>query len=69
MLKEQINTEEATKNAFVMPVIQFIQIPSYDIFNSTEVIPEFICDIEAKKADEHNSQLHRYYHVSKQDLV
>jgi hypothetical protein len=87
-LKEQINTEEATKNAFVMP---FIQILGYDIFNPTEVIPEYICDIGTKKGekidyvimrdgepiliieckhwkekvDAHNSQLHRYYHVSK----
>ncbi len=87
-LKDQINTEEATKNAFVMP---FIQIIGYDIFNPTEVIPEFICDIGTKKgekidyvikkdgepiliieckhwkekADAHNSQLHRYFHVSK----
>lgn len=88
VLKDQINTEEATKNAFVMP---FIQILGYDIFNPIEVIPEFICDIGTKKgekvdyvikrddepiliieckhwkesADAHNSQLHRYYHVSK----
>ncbi|KFF22595.1 type I restriction endonuclease [Chryseobacterium sp. JM1] len=87
-LKDQINTEEATKNAFVMP---FIQILGYDIFNPTEVIPEHICDIGTKKgekvdylirknddpiliieckhwkesADAHNSQLHRYFHVSK----
>ncbi|QPH37842.1 type I restriction endonuclease [Pedobacter endophyticus] len=87
-LKDQIDTEEATKNAFVMP---FIQILGYDIFNPTEVIPEHICDIGTKKgekvdyvirknnepilifeckhwkesADAHNSQLHRYYHVSK----
>ncbi len=87
-LKDQIGTEEATKNAFVMP---FIQILGYDIFNPTEVIPEHICDIGTKKgekvdyvirhndnpifiieckhwkesADAHNSQLHRYYHVSK----
>lgn len=87
-LKDQIHTEEATKNAFVMP---FIQILGYDIFNPTEVIPEYICDIGTKKgekidyvikkegepiliieckhwkenADAHNSQLHRYYHVSK----
>ncbi len=87
-LKDQICTEEATKNAFVMP---FIQILGYDIFNPTEVIPEFICDIGTKKgekvdyvikkdnepiliieckhwketADAHNSQLHRYFHVSK----
>jgi len=87
-LKDQINTEEATKNAFVMP---FIQILGYDIFNPTEVVPEHICDIGTKKgekvdyiikkddepiliieckhwkenADAHNSQLHRYFHVSK----
>lgn len=87
-LKDQINTEEATKNAFVMP---FIQILGYDIFNPTEVVPEFVCDIGTKKgekvdyvikrddepiliieckhwkedANAHNSQLHRYYHVSK----
>ncbi|MBG6060654.1 hypothetical protein IWX83_000419 [Flavobacterium sp. CG_9.1] len=47
-LKDQINTEEATKNAFVMP---FIQILGYDIFNPTEVIPEFICDIGTKKGE------------------
>ena len=87
-LKEQIQTEEATKNAFIMP---FIQILGYDIFNPIEVIPEFVCDIGTKKgekvdymimkdgepilvieckhwkenANAHNSQLHRYYHVSK----
>lgn len=87
-LKEQIHTEEATKNAFVMP---FIQILGYDVFNPTEVIPEYIADIGTKKgekvdylikkddepiliiecknwkenANAHNSQLHRYYHVSK----
>ncbi|MEZ7505425.1 type I restriction endonuclease [Flavobacterium sp. Arc2] len=47
-LKDQINTEEATKNAFVMP---FIQILGYDIFNPTEVIPEYICDIGTKKGE------------------
>lgn len=45
-LKDQIATEEATKNAFVMP---FIQILGYDIFNPTEVVPEHICDIGTKK--------------------
>lgn len=45
-LKEQIQTEEATKNAFIMP---FIQILGYDIFNPIEVIPEFVCDIGTKK--------------------
>ena len=32
-LKEQIQTEEATKNAFILP---FIQILGYDIFNPIE---------------------------------
>lgn len=47
-LKDQIMTEEATKNAFVMP---FIQILGYDIFNPTEVIPEYIADIGTKKGE------------------
>ncbi len=47
-IKEQITTEEATKNAFIMP---FIQTLGYDVFNPTEVIPEFICDIGTKKGE------------------
>lgn len=46
-LKEQIATEEATKNAFIMT---FIQSLGYDVFNPIEVIPEFTCDIGTKKA-------------------
>jgi predicted type IV restriction endonuclease len=34
-LKDNIHTEEATKNAFIMP---FIQTLGYDIFNPTEVV-------------------------------
>ena len=45
-LKEQIKTEEATKNAFIMP---FLQILGYDVFNPTEVIPEFVADIGTQK--------------------
>jgi predicted type IV restriction endonuclease len=45
-LKEQISTEEATKNAFIMP---FIQILGYDVFNPTEVVPEYVTDIGIKK--------------------
>lgn len=41
-LKDQIKTEEATKNAFIMP---FLQILGYDVFNPTEVIPEFVAYI------------------------
>jgi len=47
-LKEQIQTEEATKNAFIMP---FIQALGYDVFNPTEVVPEFISDIGLKKGE------------------
>ena len=47
-LKDQIATEEATKNAFIMP---FIQVLGYDIFNPTEVVPEFVADIGTKKGE------------------
>ncbi len=47
-LKDQIQTEEATKNAFIMP---FIQTLGYDVFNPTEVVPEFISDIGLKKGE------------------
>lgn len=47
-LKEQIQTEEATKNAFVMP---FLQSLGYDVFNPLEVVPEFIADIGIKKGE------------------
>ena len=47
-LKDQISTEEATKNAFVMP---FLQALGYDVFNPIEVVPEFISDIGLKKGE------------------
>lgn len=47
-LKESIQTEEATKNAFIMP---FIQIMGYDVFNPLEVVPEFTADIGIKKRE------------------
>jgi len=47
-MKEQIQTEEATKNAFIMP---FIQAMGYDVFNPLEVVPEFIADIGIKKGE------------------
>ena len=46
--KENIQTEEATKNAFVMP---FLQCLGYDVFNPLEVVPEFIADIGIKKGE------------------
>jgi hypothetical protein len=47
-LKEQIQTEEATKNAFIMP---FLQSLGYDVFNPLEVVPEYITDIGTKKGE------------------
>lgn len=47
-LKDQIQTEEATKNAFIMP---FIQALGYDVFNPMEVIPEFTADLGIKKGE------------------
>lgn len=47
-LKDNIPTEEATKNAFIMP---FIASLGYDVFNPLEVLPEMNCDIGAKKGE------------------
>lgn len=47
-LKDSIQTEEATKNAFIMP---FIQTLGYDVFNPFEVVPEYTCDIGTKKGE------------------
>ena len=47
-LKDNIQTEEATKNAFIMP---FIQALGYDVFNPLEVVPEYITDIGTKKGE------------------
>jgi hypothetical protein len=46
--KDSTNTEEATKNAFVMP---FINALGYDTFNPEEVVPEFIADLGIKKGE------------------
>ncbi len=47
-LKNQIATEEATKNAFIMP---FIQTLGYDVFNPLEIVPEYVTDIGTKKGE------------------
>lgn len=44
-----IATEEATKNAFVMPFIK--NVLGYDVFDPQEVVPEFICDVGTKKGE------------------
>lgn len=47
-LRDNILTEEATKNAFIMP---FINALGYDVFNPLEVVPEMTCDIAMKKGE------------------
>jgi hypothetical protein len=47
--KGVIETEEATKNAFVMPFISTVL--GYDVFNPAEVIPEFTADVGLKKGE------------------
>lgn len=41
-------TEEATKTALVLP---FLSALGYDVFNPTEVIPEFTADVGVKKGE------------------
>lgn len=45
---EVIQTEEATKNAYIMP---FLQILGYDVFNPLEVVPEYTADVGLKKGE------------------
>ena len=45
-LKDNVQTEEATKNALVMP---FLNTLGYDVFNPLEVVPEFVVDSRLKK--------------------
>jgi hypothetical protein len=47
--REAIQTEEATKNAFVMPFISTIL--GYDVFDPLEVVPEFTADVGIKKGE------------------
>lgn len=56
--KDAIQTEEATKNAFIMPMIAAL---GYDIFNPFEVVPEMDCDL-TKKGDKID------YAIMKDDL-
>lgn len=45
---DMIKTEEATKNAFIMP---FISALGYNVFDPSEVTPELIADIGVKKGE------------------
>lgn len=46
LVKDKLETEEATKNALIMPLIMAL---GYDVFNPLEVVPELSCDIGKKK--------------------
>ncbi len=45
---DRLATEEATKNALVMP---FINALGYNVFDPTEVVPEFTADVGIKKGE------------------
>lgn len=44
-----LETEEATKTAVIMPFIA--QVLGYDVFDPSEVIPEFTADVGTKKGE------------------
>lgn len=41
-------TEEATKNAIVMP---FLRVLEFDVFDPTQIIPEYVADVGLKKGE------------------
>ncbi|MCL2365119.1 MAG: type I restriction endonuclease [Defluviitaleaceae bacterium] len=45
-LKDVVTTEEATKNAMVLP---FFQMMGYDVFNPLEFVPEYAANFGVKK--------------------
>ncbi|MBP2132260.1 hypothetical protein J2128_000181 [Methanomicrobium sp. W14] len=47
-LSENVSTEEATKNALIMPLINVL---GYNVFDPTEVIPEYTADHGTKKGE------------------
>ena len=55
-----VETEEATKNALVLP---FLAALGYDIFNPLEVVPEFTADVGTKKGEKVD------YAIRKEDQV
>lgn len=48
-LKDIIETEEATKTAFIIPFIS--QVLGYDVTDPREVIPEYTADVGTKKGE------------------
>jgi hypothetical protein len=67
--KPSIATEEGTKNAFVMPFISTVL--GYDVFDPSEVIPEFVADVGIKKGEKidyalvHNGEVQILIEVKK----
>ena len=47
-IKDAVATEEATKNALILP---FFKLLGYDIFNPLEFVPEFTADVGIKKGE------------------
>lgn len=47
-LKDTVQTEEATKQAFILP---FLNAMGYNVFDPTEVVPEMCADIGIKKGE------------------
>ena len=45
----QVQTEEATKNALIMPFIN--DVLGYNVFDPAEVVPEFTADVGTKKGE------------------
>ena len=46
--KDTVATEEATKTAFILPMINAL---GYDVFDPTEVVPEMDCDLIKSKGE------------------
>ena len=49
IVAENLTTEEATKNALIMPFLH--SVLGYDVFDPNEVIPEFTADTGTKKGE------------------
>ncbi|QDT46763.1 hypothetical protein Pan258_07830 [Symmachiella dynata] len=48
LISDKLETEEATKNALIMP---FINALGYNVFDPTEVVPEFHADVGTKRGE------------------
>lgn len=47
-VRDRLDTEEATKNALVMP---FIAALGYDVFDPLDVVPEYVADVGTKRGE------------------